>query len=100
MVRLRGPSGIGRTTRFRDEETVVPSTRKSPRGTEKRSEKRKRTGQTEEQPTTLSRFIDDDARDKFEWISQKGFITQRTIIPSEFRKLDLEPVLKLFEFQK
>ena len=32
--------------------------------------------------------------------SQKGFITQRTIIPYEFRKLDLEPILNLFEFQK
>ena len=48
----------------------------------------------------MPRFIDDVAIDKFEWISQKGFITQRTIIPSEFRKLDLDPVLKFFYFQK
>ena len=48
----------------------------------------------------MPRFIDDNAKEKFEWISQKGFITQRTIVPSEFHKLDLEPVLNLFEFQK
>ena len=107
MVRLRdGSAGTGHTTRLRDEETVVPSTRKSPRGTEKRGGKRqctareKRTDRTKEQPTTLPKFIDDDAREKFECISQKGFITQRTIVPSEFRKLDLESVLKFFEFQK
>ena len=67
---------------------------------EKCSGKRKRIDQTEEQSTTLPKFIDDAARDKFELITQKSFITQRTILPSKFCKLDLESVLKLFEFQK
>ena len=99
MVRLRGGySSTGRTS-LRDEETVVPSTRKSARRSEKHSDKRKRTDQTEPQSILLPRFIDYGARDKFEWISQKGFITQRTIIPFEFRKLDSNPVLKFFEFQ-
>ena len=65
---------------------------------EKCSGKRKRIDQTEEQSTTLPKFIDDAARDKFELITQKSFITQRTILPFKFHKLDLEPVLKFFEF--
>ena len=92
-----------------------PSTRKSPRTrsgvqgtapTTQRSGKRKHPEneqpetQTAVEPTPLPKFIDDEARERFEWISQKGFITQRTIIPYEFRKLDLESVLNLFEFQK
>ena len=46
-----------------------------------RSEKRKRSArvqpdaQTEEEPTPLPKFIDDDVRERFKWISQKGFIT-------------------------
>ena len=108
MVWLRGcPTSTGRTTRIRDEEKVKPSTRQSPRkrtetrgGKKKRPAREKRAYQTEEQPTALPKFIDDDARERFEWISHKGLITQRTIVPSEFRKLDLEPVIKLFEFQK
>ena len=101
MVRLRGgPSGTERTTRLGNEETMVPSPSKSTRGSTKHTAKRKCTDQTEQQATTLPRFIDDDARDKFELISQKGFITQITIIPSEFCKLDLEPIFKLFKFQK
>ena len=99
MVQLRGGSSrTRRTTRLGDEEIAVPLTRKSTRGSKKRCGKRKRTDQTEQQPTTLPRFINDDTRDKYEWISQKDFITRRTIIPSEFRKLDLDSVLKLFEF--
>ena len=101
MVRLRGgSSGTGRTTTLRNEETVVPSTRKSARRSEKCGDKRKQTDQIEPQPTTLPIFIDGGVRDKSEWISQKGYITPRIIIPSEFCKLDLDHVLKFFNFQK
>ena len=77
------------------EPTVVPTG-----GKRKRFARGKSAAQAEEVPNPLPRFIDDDARERFEWISQKSFITQRTIIPYEFRKLDLEPIIKLFEFQK
>nr|XP_027083685.1 uncharacterized protein LOC113705986 [Coffea arabica] len=98
-----------------EQQIVEPSTRRSTRSrtgvqtrvpTAQRSEKKKRPArkqleaQPDEQPTPLPKFIDDDARERFEWISLKGFITQRTIVSYEFRKLDLEPVIKLFEFQK
>nr|XP_027088612.1 uncharacterized protein LOC113709964 [Coffea arabica] len=77
------------------------STRKSPRTrsgvqgtapTTQRSEKRKHPEndqpetQTTVEPTLLPKFIDDEARERFEWISQKGFITQRTIIPYKFQR--------------
>ena len=101
MACLRGgSSSTGRTTKLGDEETVVPPPRKLTRMSEKRSGKRKCNDQIEEQSTTLPKFIDNAARDKFELITQKGFITQRTILPSKFCKLDLESVLKFFEFQK
>ena len=72
-----------------DQQTLQPSTRKSPRtksgvqdtgSTAKRSAKRKRTSKEPEvqpakEPTPLPKFIDDEARDRFELISQKGFIT-------------------------
>ena len=97
-----------------EQQTPEPSTRKSPRtrsgaqttgSSAKQSAKRKRTSKEPEaqpvkEPTPLPKFIDDEARDRFELISQKGFIIQRSVIPYEFRKIDLEPVLKLFEFQK
>ncbi|XP_071916817.1 uncharacterized protein [Coffea arabica] len=94
-----------------EQQTAELSTRKSPRTrsdvpTAQRSGKRKRPAkvqpeaQPEVEPNPLSKFIDDDVRERFELISQKGFITQRTILPSEFRKLDLEHVLKFFEFKK
>ena len=98
-----------------DQQTAEPSTKKSPRTrsgiqntvpTAQQSGKKKRPAneqpedQTAEEPTPLPKFIDDDARERFEWILQKSFITQRTIIPYEFHKLDLESVLNLFEFKK
>ena len=94
------------------EPSIEPFTRKSPRTrtdvptAPQCSRKRKHptrgqsAAQTEDEPTPIPKFIDDDARERFEWISQKGFITQRAISPHEFRKFDLEPILKLFEFQK
>nr|XP_027082235.1 transcription initiation factor TFIID subunit 11-like [Coffea arabica] len=91
-----------------EQQTEEPSTRRSPRirsgvqstaQTTQRSGKRKRPEQPEThtttEPTPLPKFIDDETRERFEWISQKGFITQWTIIPYEFRKLDLEPVVNL-----
>ncbi|XP_027182105.1 uncharacterized protein LOC113780505 [Coffea eugenioides] len=91
-----------------EQQTEEPFTRRSPRTrsgvqsaaqTAQRSGKRKRPEQPEThtatEPTPLPKFIDDEAKERFEWISQKGFITQRTIIPYEFRKLDLEHVLNL-----
>ena len=69
MVRLRGgSSSAGSTISLRDKEVEVPLTRKSARRSEKctSSDKTKRTDQTESQSTTLPRFIDDDAIDKFE----------------------------------
>ena len=103
------------TAQSKGQQTTEPSTKKSPRiraggqtdvQTAQHSGKRKRTAnvqpeaQIEEEPTPMPKFIDDDARDRFKWISQKGFITQWTIVSHEFRKLDLVPVLKLFEFKK
>nr|XP_027103081.1 nucleolar protein dao-5-like [Coffea arabica] len=89
--------------------TPEPSTRKSPRtrseaqnveASATQTPSKKRSGkdpvsQPVEEPTPLPKFIDDEARDRFELVSQKGFITQRLIIPYEFRKLDLESVVKL-----
>ena len=67
MVRVRGGSvGTGRTIKLRDEEIVEPSTRKSPRGTETRGEKRKQPArqkhidQTEKRSTVLPDVIDDE----------------------------------------
>nr|XP_027090354.1 nucleolin-like [Coffea arabica] len=89
-----------------EQQTDEPSTRKSPRtrsgiqdtapttllnGKRKRPEHEQSETQTAVEPSPLPKFIDDEARERFEWISQKGFIIQRTIIPYEFRKLDLEP---------
>nr|XP_027077108.1 DNA ligase 1-like [Coffea arabica] len=85
-----------------EQQTDEPSTRKSPRTrfgvqgaapTTQRSGKRKHPEneqpgtQTTVEPTPLPKFIDDEARERFEWISQKSFITQRTIIPYEFHGL-------------
>ena len=98
-----------------NQQATQTSTRKSPRtrfggqtdvhdaprnGKRKRTAREQTEAQIAEEPTPLPKFIDDDARDRFELVSQKGFITQRTIVPHEFCKLDHEPVLKLFEFQK
>nr|XP_027103062.1 zinc finger CCCH domain-containing protein 15 homolog [Coffea arabica] len=55
-------------------------------GKRKRPANEQPEGQATEEPTLLLKFIDDDARKRFEWISQKGFITQKTIIPYEFRQ--------------
>ncbi|XP_027166423.1 uncharacterized protein LOC113766428 [Coffea eugenioides] len=74
-----------------DQQNPQHSTRKSPRtrsgvqdtrSTAKRSAKRKRSSKEPEaqpakEPTPLPKFIDVEARDRFELISQKGFITQR-----------------------
>ena len=98
-----------------NQQATETSTRKSPRtrsggkanvhdtprsGKSKRTAREQPETQIAEEPTPLPKFIDDDGRERFEWISQKGFITQRTILPSELCKLDLEPVFELFAFQK
>ena len=67
-----------------EQQTAEPSTRKSPRtrsnvqtavltaqrsGKKKRSARAQSEAQPEKEPTPLPKFIDDDARERFEWIS-------------------------------
>nr|XP_027071826.1 ESF1 homolog [Coffea arabica]XP_027071827.1 ESF1 homolog [Coffea arabica] len=66
-------------------QSTEPTTQRS--GKRKHPENEQPETQTAVESTPLPKFIDDEIRERFEWISQKGFITQKTIIPYEFHGL-------------
>ena len=96
MVRLRkGPTGTGCTTKLRDQEIVEPSAKKSSRkridvptdaqrgGKRKRPARMQPAAQTEEEPTPLPKFIDDDARE-----SLNGFHRRVSSLKGPFSHLN------------